>query len=197
MKKKGSSFGHIEFTYGLENVFRRAAQDFADANAMNLKAERDYERTKDERLIPGLFPAMMRRNEAGVVLLMAAVAVLEKTINDYAYHFLDTDSYDEHLGNLRLVTKWMLLPKLCQNKEIDEENSAINALRELVKARNAVVHHKRKELSMAGSKRTLTEKDRFLAACSKASATVDALIELLTSPPTAANNSEKLRSNDS
>ncbi len=45
--------------------------------------------------------------EAGVVLIMAAGAFLEQIINDYAYTFLDVNSYEDHLGNLRTVVKWL------------------------------------------------------------------------------------------
>ncbi len=190
MKTKSPSLGYIEVTYGLENVFRRAVKDFAEADEAKRKIDEEYERTKDGSLIPDLFPPMMRRNEAGVVLLISAVAVLEKTINDFAYTFLDSDSYDYHLGNLRLVTKWMLLPRLCQKKEIEENHPAINALRELVKARNAIVHYRRREISLLASKQTTTQKERFLSACSKAASTVEALIGILTSPPPTPDNLE-------
>ena len=117
---------------------------------------------------------------------MAAGAFLEQIINDYAYTFLDADSYEEHLGNLRTVTKWILVPRLCQNKLILEDDPAINALREFVKTRNAIVHHKRKDFDLdlhKVQKQTSTESARFWSACKKAESTVDGLIKLLTSPP--------------
>jgi hypothetical protein len=107
---------------------------------------------------------------------------LEQIINDYAYTFFDAESFEEHLGNVRTVTKWILLPRLCQNKEIKEDDSAINDFRELVKARNAVVHHKRKELNLAASNKVSSEIARFLAACRKSESTVNALVKILTSP---------------
>ena len=124
--------------------------------------------------------------EAGVVLLMTAAALLEQIINDYAHTFLDPESYEEHIGNARIVTKWVLLPKLCQNKEIQDDEPAINSLRELVKARNAIVHRKRKEMYLnpiKASNQTSAEIARFLSACRKAESTVDALKKVLTCPP--------------
>jgi len=130
--------------------------------------------------------ALERRTETGVVLLMTAAALLEQIINDYAFTFLGPDSYEEHLGNLRIVTKWLLLPRLCQNKEIKEDDPAINNFRELIKARNAIVHHKRIETYpdlRKGSDKVSTQIARFLSACRKATSTVDALIKILESPP--------------
>ena len=51
-----------------------------------------------------------------------------------------------------------------QNKEISEADPAINALREFVKARNVIVHHKRKEMSFdlnRASKQASVESARF------------------------------------
>ena len=117
---------------------------------------------------------------------MAAGAFLEQILNDYAYSFLDADSFEKHLGKLRSETKWILLPRICQNKEISEHDPAINDLHEFVKARNAVVHHKRKDLCddiEKPSAKVETEVNRFLSACRKADSTVTALVKLLEAPP--------------
>jgi hypothetical protein len=183
MKRKLFSLGHVEVAYGLSNVFVRAVKEFEEADAAKLKIDAEYERSKAAELMPRTFDAMAQRNEAGVVLLMSAVAVLEDAINQYAYTFLDPDSFEEHLGNLRLLTKWLLLPRLCQNKEIPEGHPAINSMRELIKARNAIVHHKRKDMLpnfKRAQEKTTTEVDRFLAASRNAKHTVEELVKLLT-----------------
>ena len=128
---------------------------------------------------------------------MTAAAFLEQIINDYAYTFLDSDSYEEHLGNVRTVTKWLLLPRLCQNKEIKEDDPAINAFRELIRARNAIVHHKRRDITVTASPRQVqgkvrTELARFLSACRNATSTVDALVKILESPPPGAKSSARM-----
>ena len=145
-------------------------------------------RRKINRLnyIPLFFSSRELQMEAGVVLIMATGAWLEQIINDYAHTFLDSDWYEEHLDNLRTVTKWILLPHLCQRKEISEDDPAINALREFIKARNAVVHHKRRDFYLnlhKASNQTSTESARFWLACKNAESTVDNLVKLLISPP--------------
>ena len=185
MKRKGPTFGHVQVEYRLGNIFKRAVNEFREADTSREKIEKDYEaKNKPVELLPEYFSSQERRTEAGVVLLMAAGAFLEQVINDYAYTFLDADSFEEHLGNLRIVTKWILLPRLCQKKEISEDDPAINDFREFVKARNPVVHHKRKDWYLdlhKASQKTSTESARFLSACRKAESTVEALINILIS----------------
>jgi len=194
MKRKGPSFGHVQVQYRLDIVFKRAVKEFQEADAATEKTEKEYEaKNKPAELLPHFFSTRERKMEAGVVLIMAAGAWLEQTINDYAHTFLDADWYEEHLDNLRTVTKWILLPHLCQKKEISENDPAINALHEFIKARNAVVHHKRRVWYLdfhKASKQTSTESARFWLACKNIESTVDGLMKLLTSPPPGAKKTE-------
>jgi hypothetical protein len=196
MKRKGPTFGHSQVDYRLGNIFKRAVKEFQEADAAREKIDKEYENAKEMesiKTLPQLFSLQERRMEVGVVLLMTAGAFLEQIINDYANTFLDSDSYEEHLGNLRSVTKWILLPRLCQNKEISEDDPVINDFREFIKARNAIVHHKRRDFYLnlhKASNQTTTESARFLSACRKAESTVDGLIKILTSPPPGAKKPE-------
>lgn len=187
MKRRGPTFGSTQVEYRLGNIFKRAVKDFREADEARVDIGNEYKaKNKPSELLPKYFALQERRTESGAVLLMAAGAFLEQVINDYAYTFLDADSVEEHLGNLRSVTKWILLPRLCQNKAISEDDPVINDLREFIKARNAVVHHKRKDWYLdlhKASNKASTESARFLAACRKAESTVDGLIRILTSPP--------------
>jgi hypothetical protein len=193
MKRTKPSFGHAEMDYRLLAVFKRAAKQFEEADVAHQRSEKEYDRVKDNpdpiesvKIMPQLFSALEGRTEAGVVLLMSATAYLEQIINDYGHTFLDPEAYDEHLDNLRTVSKWLLLPRLCQNKDVRDNDPAINSLRELIKARNAIVHHRRKEMYLDVGKahrHVATESERFLSASRKAESTVDALLKILTSPP--------------
>ena len=189
MKRKGPTFGHSQVDYRLGNIFKRAVKEFREAESLEEKTANEYDRKKNDGsvdLLPQVFSTRECKMEKAVVLMMTAGAFLEQIINDYAHTFLDSDSYEEHLDNLRTVTKWLLLPRLCQNKEIPENDPTINALRELVKARNAVVHHKRRDWYLdldKASKKTSTESARFWLACKKAESTVADLIKILESPP--------------
>ena len=195
MRRTKPSFGHVEMDYQLTALFKRAVKEFEEADAAHRATEKEYDRVKGDqdstvgvKVMPRLFSALQRRTETGVVLLMSATAYLEQVINDYGHTFLDPEAYDDHLDNLRTITKWLLLPRLCQTKDVKEDDPAINSLRELIKATNAIVHHRRSEMYLdphKASKHVTTEGERFLSAARKASSTVDALLKLLTSPPPA------------
>jgi len=189
MKRRGPAFGHVQAEYRLGNIFQRVAKEFKELDEARERIEKEYRSKKEPestKLLGNFFSLQEKRTEAGVILLMTAGSFLEQIINDYAQTFLDAESYEEHLGNVRTVTKWILLPRICQNKEISEDDPAINALREFIKARNAVVHHKRQDFDMGlekADRRVKTEIARFLSACRNATTTVDNLIKILTTPP--------------
>ena len=121
MKRKGPTLGHSQADYRLCNIFKRAAKEFQEADVAREKIDEERKNKAEPESIdvpPRRFSLQERRMEAGVVLLMTTGAFLEQVINDYAHTFLDSDSYEEHLDNLRSVSKWIVLPRLSQNKEI-------------------------------------------------------------------------------
>lgn len=193
MKRRRPTFGFTEVDYRLREIFERAAKAFEEADVAAKQLGADFERTKGSldphdsvRMMQRMSAASDQRKEAGVVLLMAAAALLEQVINDYAHTFLEPELYEEHLGRVRIITKWILLPLLCQNKQIREDDPAINSLRQLILARNHIVHRKRKEMYSDPVKaidKSSSEGKRFLSACRKAPGTVDALLKILKSLP--------------
>ena len=185
MKKSKPSFGHVQIDYRLGILFTRAVADFKEADAESNRVEKEYNLKKATSLIPQWHDANIRRVETGVVLLLVAGALIEEMLYSYAVTFLDPTSFEEHLGRNNIVTKFLLLPRLCQQKEIPDDHPAINGLRELIKARNAIAHHKREALAFdlkKPSEKIGKESDRFRQACRNAQSTINALIELLTSP---------------
>lgn len=112
------------------------------------------------------------------------MAWIEQNLYAYAVRFLDADSYEAHLGNLKLLTRYLLLPRLCQGKIIEESHPAINDLRELIAARNAITHPKKhvmKDDPIRAHERLDKESRRFLAVCRKLEQTIAGLRELLVS----------------
>jgi hypothetical protein len=184
VKKAGRSFGDAEKDYRLGHIFYRSVSEFNQADAEMQKLEKDYKRDKEVPMIQKMFAVGERRTEAGVVAIMAAVAWIEQNLYAYTVRFLDADSYEMHLDNLRLLTRYLLLPRLCQGKAIDEQNPAIHDLRELIAARNAVIHPKKHIMyddPLRAHKRLEKESARFLTACRKLESTVAALKKLLSS----------------
>ncbi|MFK3976760.1 hypothetical protein [Shewanella vesiculosa] len=70
---------------------------------------------------------------------------VESAINNYAGTQLGDNYYDNHLNNLDVLSKWVVIPDLVCGKSIDKSGPAYNSLKKLIKARNKLVHNKSKE----------------------------------------------------
>ena len=57
--------------------------------------------------------------------------------------------FKKNLDKLDLVAKWIVVPKLICGTSLDTDGPGIRNLRVLVKARNALVHHKSLPLATA------------------------------------------------
>jgi len=183
MKKASPRLGHSEVEYLLPQMLDRFAKEFAAADAEMKMVDSMYKSDKESVPAGAVFQARDRRIETGVLLLLVASARLEQIIYHYAVTFLDADSFKEHLERNQLLSKWLLLPRLCQGKQVEEDHPAITSLKELIKARNSVAHPKRYDLvSNVFQQKTKKEIGRFVSACRKAKSTVDALIKILETP---------------
>ena len=181
MKRSKGIFGFSQANYQLRAVFTKAVKEFKAADAEKKKIDREY------KLGKCLMDAVFHRMERRTILVILAIAVLEEAINNYAFTFLEPDFYENDLVKSSLLTKWLLLPRICQNKEVEGNDPFINELRALIKARNAIVHQRTYEL---GDKKVSRDLARFNQACKKASSTVDGLINILTSLPLGAKKPE-------
>lgn len=75
--------------------------------------------------------------------IFGAIAA-ENFIYNYGCEFLSVDFCNENLDKLDTISKWRVIPKLVCGKDIPPRNSIFSELRELIKARNALVHLKAK-----------------------------------------------------
>ena len=187
MKRAGSSFGHVDIDYRLRQIFDRSFAEFikADAECARLDAAH-HANENDQEIWRTMFAEGYRYREFGVLVLLTAGAYIEEIINRYAVTFLDVGEYDKRLARKGPVERWTQLPSLCQNKTIRENNPAIAALRELVAARNAVVHPRRHVMGvdpLTAMERGNAEGELFNRACHNATATIVALIAILEAPP--------------
>jgi hypothetical protein len=86
-----------------------------------------------------------RATEHAVKSIVFSALCVEAAINNYAGIHLG-DSYNEnHLQNLDVVSKWVVIPKLVCGKSINKSGPAFGALKKLIKSRNKLVHNKSKE----------------------------------------------------
>ncbi|NJK93488.1 MAG: hypothetical protein HC904_17740 [Blastochloris sp.] len=181
MKPRGLSFGNGEINYGLSMIFSNSVIEFRKTDDETKRIETEYKKNQKINLAQSLIQLSEKRNEKGVMLIISAVALLEQKLYNYAISYLNPDSYEEHFERLRLHTKWLLVPRLCQNKIITETDPAITHLKELITARNAVIHPKRQVMYdvVTTNRRLDKEVRRFIAACRGADKTVTDVINLL------------------
>ena len=87
----------------------------------------------------------MKHNE--LIAITFAVMFLECLIWDYAAVKTSQSLTEDYLGNLNLVGKWKIIPKLVNNnKSINIDSEAIALLKKLVKERNNIIHSKSKAI---------------------------------------------------
>jgi len=76
------------------------------------------------------------------VAVVFAHAFLESFIFDYGSEFLGSDYFINYLDKLDTLSKYIVVPELISEKEVNQTSGAINRLREIVKYRNALIHSK-------------------------------------------------------
>ena len=69
----------------------------------------------------------------------------EAAIYDYAAWQLGDKYAKDHLEKLDVVSKWIVIPKLVCQKEIRKDKAPFGSFKQLISARNLLVHHKSEE----------------------------------------------------
>jgi hypothetical protein len=143
--------------------------------------EKRWEAEKGMSVYKEMFETQHARFEAGVITLLSATSLMERVLYGFASSYMHFESYESNFDRLSLEAKWIVLPKLCAGIVVDEDCTEINELRQLIKARNAVVHPKVQFIRADTSAIPNTDKElaRFHIACKNARRTVDALLAIL------------------
>ena|SRR2546425_421944 len=81
---------------------------------------------------------------ASIVAVVFSALTLEAFINHYASERLSKSYFENYLGKLDLVSKWIIVPRLVHRKQLATGSHAMNSLRWLVTLRNSLVHYKSK-----------------------------------------------------
>ena len=77
---------------------------------------------------------------AGLKTIVFAAMCIEAAAFDFAATQLSDSYAQRYLDKLDLVSKWVVVPKLICGRSLKESGPSLNALRVLVRARNALVH---------------------------------------------------------
>lgn len=90
-----------------------------------------------------------RRKSSGIKTIVFAAMAIEAAAFEYAAMSLG-DKMAEKLDRMDLEGKWMIATRLACGQSFQVNSSAINGLKSLVSARNALVHHKSSPRDSAG-----------------------------------------------
>jgi len=77
-----------------------------------------------------------------VVVVVFTVTFLEAYVQNYASRRLGGAFSEKHLDKLDVVSKWLIVPQLVTLEKVNSDHPGIELLRDLVRARNAIVHSK-------------------------------------------------------
>lgn len=173
--------GTCEIDYRLGPLFVKNHDRYLSESQKHQELEKRWETDKEMSLFKEMFETQHARFEAGVITLLSATGLLERVLYEFASNYMHFESYSSNLDRLSLEAKWIVLPKLCAGIVVDEDCTEINELRQLIKARNAVVHPKVQFMRADTSAIPNTDKERarFHIACQNARRTVDALFAIL------------------
>ncbi|EPN6725968.1 hypothetical protein N5D79_17150 [Pseudomonas sp. GD03817] len=100
-----------------------------------------------------------RKAANGIKTIVFSAMAIEAAVFDLAAIQLGDKVATDYLDKMDLLGKWMIVPRLICGRSLREDGPAVNGLRGLVKARNALVHHKSKEWDKGGkAERAMTER---------------------------------------
>ena len=77
-----------------------------------------------------------------LIVILFTVTALEAYIYDYAArHFSDTYA-EKYLDKLNIIGKWVVVPRLVTGRELPRSRKWFSLMKEIVEARNVIVHSK-------------------------------------------------------
>ena len=91
-----------------------------------------------------------RRRVSGIKTIVFAAMAIEAAAYEFSASILGDKVAKDYLDRMDIVGKWMIGPRLVCGQSLNAEGPAITGLKNLVSARNALVHHKSKPRDKAG-----------------------------------------------
>ncbi|GIU53809.1 hypothetical protein [Shewanella sp. KT0246] len=88
-------------------------------------------------------------SQAAIKSVVFSAMCVEASINNYAGGQLGDKYFEQHLGSLDVVSKWVVIPRLICGKSIDKSGPAFSALKILISSRNSLIHNKSYEMNLS------------------------------------------------
>ena len=86
----------------------------------------------------------------GIKTIVFSAMAIEAAAFEFAGIQLGDKVAEQYLDKMDVVGKWMIVPRLVCGRSLRENGPAMNGLKSLVTARNALVHHKSREWDREG-----------------------------------------------
>jgi hypothetical protein len=138
----------VEFTY-YDKFLKIALNNYGEVQRLIEKREKVREAIRprkkdyDEELeLEGQINNTIEDHTLIVVIFCAAA--LEAYINHYAIDRLSKAYLKDHLDKLDLASKWVVIPRIINGKQLDKSSKWFNDLSWLISLRNKLVHYKTK-----------------------------------------------------
>ena len=126
----------------LSNVMRYFhIAEASKKNAENLTAQIN-EILKEENNPNKLVEYASSAENEVIISIVFSVMTLEAFINEYGIKHTSKTYFKNHLDNLKLISKFIIIPKLTNDLEIENGNKEFENLKWLLNLRNEIVHYK-------------------------------------------------------
>lgn len=140
MRPAPGTFGHQAMEYHLPEIVRETSSDFYSIYRKFKELSDRYEAEKEGTIIKDLYDIRTKMIKSGTVSVVMAVTALDKVIYMVScsrYHYEDVEKAVRNMG---FVKKWVFLTEKIKGVALSRSNPAILSLKELVSARNAIIH---------------------------------------------------------
>ena len=128
----------------LSNVMRYFhIAEASKKNAKNLTSQIS-EILKEENNTNKLVEYASSAENEVTISIVFSVMTLEAFINEYGIKHTSKTYFTNHLDSLKLISKFIIIPKLTNDLEIDNGNKEFENLKWLLNLRNEIVHFKKR-----------------------------------------------------
>ncbi len=147
--KKQTSNTRISAIPIFTKIVRESHQHVLDTEARLKKLEKEISKTNGEAQTRSLLEEIQSLEntlieQTFITIVFSAMAV-EAYIYDYAARHLSDAFTRDHLDKLDTVSKWVIIPALVTGNELPGRESWLGPLKDLIKTRNSIIHHKSSE----------------------------------------------------
>ena len=151
--KKQVSDARISFIYLFSGIAKENHKKMAilEMRIKELEEKRIKIKREDEAILfeQKINPLQKDLAKSSLIVIVFSAMAVEAYIYDYASRHLGDAFVKDHLDKLDAASKWVLVPMLITGRELSRQQKWFELLKNLIKARNSIIHHKSSEPPVA------------------------------------------------